>query len=171
MRGSCAHGVRHTITERRVSSLRMAASHLLLQVNSPHFSMREALPGDRIGRVFLSRALLLREACGPRARARRARVSSIHSFISWALSAAWVATTSRPVRGLICVSRAARMRLYTVSAVWAICFSILCPVILSARRYLFTSIYRSIGGTPVSRSKATLGVRLYAPVTLRRHSF
>jgi hypothetical protein len=97
MRGSCTYGVRQTIAERRAGSLRMAASHLLLQANSPHLSMREALPGDGVGRVFLSRAFLLREACGPRTRARRARVSSIHSFISWALSAAWAATISRPV--------------------------------------------------------------------------
>src|SRR5450432_1394758 len=136
----------------------MAASHLLLQANSPHFSMRDALPGNRVGRVLLSRAFLLRGAWDPRARARRARVSSIHSFISWALSAAWVATTLRPVRGLMCVPRAPRMRLYTVSAVWAICFSTLCPVILSARRYLFTSMYRFIGGIPVSGSQAKIYV-------------
>jgi hypothetical protein len=65
MRGSCAHGVHQTITERRAGSLRIAASHLLLQANSPHLSMRKALPGDGIGRVFLSRGFLLREVCGP----------------------------------------------------------------------------------------------------------
>jgi hypothetical protein len=117
LRGSCAHGVRQTIAERRAGSLRMAASHLPFQVNSPHLSMRKALPGDGVGRVFLSRGFLLREVCGPRTRARRARISSIHSFISWALSAAWVATISRPVGGLVRVSRTPRMRLYTVSAV------------------------------------------------------
>jgi hypothetical protein len=117
MRGSCAYRVRQTITERRAGSLRIAAFHLLLQANSPHLSMREALPGDGIGRVFLSRAFLLREACGPRTRARRTRVSSIYSFISWALLAAWVVTISRPVGGLVYVSRVPRMRLYRVSAV------------------------------------------------------
>jgi hypothetical protein len=88
MRGSCTHGVRQIITERRAGSLRIAASHLLFQANSPHLSIREALFGEGIDRVFLSRAFLLRKACGPRARARRVRVSSIYSFISWALSAA-----------------------------------------------------------------------------------
>jgi hypothetical protein len=133
--------------------------------------MREALPGDYIGRVLLWRAFLLRRACGPRARARRARVSLIYSFISWALSAAWVVIISRPVRGLVCVSRALRIRLYIVSAVWVIYFSTLCPIILSARRYLFTFIYRFIGSIPVSRSKTALSVRLYTPVAFRRYSF
>jgi hypothetical protein len=63
------------------------------------------------------------------------------------------------------------MRLYTISAVWAIYFSTSCPAISSARRYLFTSIYRSIGYTPASRSKTALGVRLYASVIFRRHLF
>jgi hypothetical protein len=73
LRGSCVYRIRQIITERRAGSLRVAFSHLLLQVNSPHFSMREALPGNYIGRALLWRAFLLRGACGPRARARRAR--------------------------------------------------------------------------------------------------
>jgi hypothetical protein len=63
------------------------------------------------------------------------------------------------------------MRLHIISAVWAICFSTSCPAISSARRYLFTSIYRSIGCTSAFRSKTALGVRLYALVIFRRHSF
>jgi hypothetical protein len=70
-----------------------------------------------MGRVLLWRAFLLRGAYSPRARARRARVSLIHSFISWALSTVWIATISRSIEGLIYVSRALYIRLYIVSAV------------------------------------------------------
>jgi hypothetical protein len=53
LRGSCVYGVRQIIAERRAGSLRMAASYLLLQASSPHFSIREAPPGDYMGRVLL----------------------------------------------------------------------------------------------------------------------
>src|SRR5450432_3692426 len=133
--------------------------------------MRNALPENRINRVLLSRAFLLRGAWNPRTRVRRIRVSSIYFFIFWTLSAVWVATILYSIRDLICVSRAPRIRLYIISAIWAIYFFILYPVILLARRYLFTFIYRSTNSISVSRFKTTLNIRLYTPVTLRRYSF